>query len=197
MALPLPFSQACENNKQPILDAMLPFLVDCREVFEIGSGTGQHAVHFAANLPHLVWRTSDVQDNVAAIQQRIEQNPLPGLPQTIEFDVERSRWPERVDAFYSANTVHIMPWETVKHMIAGIGRTLVPGGWFFLYGPFKYDGQFTSESNEAFDGWLRQAHAKRGIRDFEAVNELAEDSGLTLSADREMPANNRLLIWRR
>ncbi|MCW8195627.1 DUF938 domain-containing protein [Proteobacteria bacterium 005FR1] len=193
-----PFAQSCENNKQPILDILQRVFADRKHVLEIGSGTGQHAVFFAANLPHLHWQSSDLPENHAGIREWIRESPLPNLSEPITVDADQQTWPlESVDAIFTANTFHIMSWPQVQRTLEGIERVLQSGGVLAVYGPFNYNGEFTSESNRNFDVWLKQRGAHQGIRDFEAVNELAEAIGLKLMEDNAMPANNRLLVWRR
>ncbi len=190
------FSQSCENNKGPILDVLLPLLRRQRACLEIGSGTGQHAAFFAARLPHLVWQTSDVAGNHASIDAWIDgvDNARPPMM----LDVDGDDWPaRRYDAAFSANTAHIMHWPTVVNMFHGVSGILEPGAVFALYGPFNYQGEYTSPSNQRFDRTLRASDPGMGIRDYEAVVELASSAGMTLLADHDMPANNRTLLWQR
>jgi cyclopropane fatty-acyl-phospholipid synthase-like methyltransferase len=189
-------SEACEQNKEPILAILREAFSDTQRVLEIGSGTGQHAVHFARHLPHLSWQTSDMIDSHASIRAWIaDTNPGNVLP-PLELDVMAGQWPQQTyDGLFSANTTHIMSWPAVQHMFDGIGRLLEPGAAFCLYGPFNYDNRYTSESNARFDDWLRQRDPASGIRNFEDLVELAECNGLHLKADHEMPVNNRLLEW--
>ncbi|MDX1432583.1 MAG: DUF938 domain-containing protein [Gammaproteobacteria bacterium] len=191
-----PFSQACENNKRPILAILRDTLADAGTVLEIGSGTGQHAAFFAAELPRLVWQTSDLAANHAGILAWIEGVPNARAP--LELDVDEGLWPlDAADAVFSANTAHIMHWPSVIGMFRGVGRLLGRGAPFLLYGPFNYAGRFTSESNARFDQSLRMQDPGMGIRDFEAVDALAREHGLELAADHAMPANNRTLVWRK
>ena len=191
-----PFSEACEQNKQPILAVLQQHFVDVHTVLEIGSGTGQHAVFFASQLPHLQWLTSEVAELHSGIHAWLDETRLPNVSQPLELDVNQPDWPvERVDAIFSANTVHIMDWPSVQNMFAGIGRVLQTQGVFCLYGPFNYQGGYTSDSNARFDMWLKQRDPRSGIRDFEALNTLAQQHGMTLRTDHAMPANNRTLIW--
>jgi len=191
-----PFSEACEQNKQPILAVLQQHFVDVHTVLEIGSGTGQHAVFFASKLPHLQWLTSEVAELHSGIHAWLGEARLPNLSQPLELDVNQPDWPvERVDAIFSANTVHIMDWPSVQNMFAGIGRVLQTQGVFCLYGPFNYQGGYTSDSNARFDMWLKQRDPRSGIRDFEALNTLAQQHGMTLRTDHAMPANNRTLVW--
>lgn len=190
------FSQSCENNKDPILGILGPLLESRHRVLEIGSGTGQHAAYFAAALPHLEWQTSDVADNHPSIEAWIDDVDNARAP--LDLDVDAGDWPAGTfDAAFSANTAHIMSWPSVEHMFQGIARVLGPGGVFALYGPFNYGGAYTSEGNERFDRQLRADGGGMGIRDSEAVIELAATVGMSLVADHEMPANNRVLVFAR
>ncbi|SDD14283.1 DUF938 domain-containing protein [Aquimonas voraii] len=198
-AAALPFSPACERNREPILAVLREHLAIPARVLEIGSGTGQHAEFFAAHLPHLHWQSSDRADYLPGLAARIAQAGLPNLPAPFELDVaRRERWPaQRFDAAYSANTLHIMGWPEVEQFFGLVGAVLEPGSTLVVYGPFNYGGRFTSESNAAFDAQLRADDPKRGIRDFEAVDALARAQGFALAADIAMPANNRSLVWTR
>ncbi len=193
-----PFSEPCERNKEPILAILRELFADRRFVLEIGSGTGQHAVHFARALPHLIWQTSDLPANHAGIRAWLAEATLTNTPEPVALDVGAHVWPvESADAIFCANTIHIISWPLVERMFEGIGRVLADGGLLVLYGPFNYNGQFTSESNARFDVWLRNRDPASGIRDFENVDALARMQGLRLVGDHEMPANNRTLVWRR
>ncbi|HEU5176574.1 MAG TPA: DUF938 domain-containing protein [Burkholderiales bacterium] len=183
-----PFSEASERNRGPILAILRRVFKDRKRVLEIGSGTGQHAAYFSAELPHLVWQASDVAEHLPGIRQWVSD------PAPIELDVDKP-WPKvQADAVFSANTCHIMSWPQVERLFAGIGR-LRPEV-LALYGPFNYHGRHTSESNARFDAMLRGRDPLSGIRDFEKVNALAQAAGLALAEDNAMPANNRLLVWR-
>ena len=189
-----PFCQACENNKRPILEVLRTVFADARSVLEIGSGTGQHAAFFAAGLPHLIWQTSDVENQHRGIEAWVRE--VDNALSPITLDVSDEDWPvERVDAVYAANTAHIMHWPVAANMFKGIAGILSPGGVFTLYGPFNYGGAYTSPGNERFDQSLRSTDPGMGIRDFEAVDALAESVGMKLVADHAMPANNRILVW--
>jgi len=170
---------------------------DRRKVLEIGSGTGQHAIHFAAALPHLTWQTSDVQENLTGINLWRSEAHLPNLPEPLILDVN-GQWPQaRYDAAFSANSLHIMSWREVQTLFAALDRVLERDAVLAIYGPFNYLGRFTSDSNAAFDESLKLRSPAMGIRDFEAVDELAQSIGLELMEDCAMPANNRTLVWRR
>lgn len=193
----LPFSQACENNKDPILTILRPLLRDHQKVFEVGSGTGQHAAYFAPKLPHLTWQTSDLPEHLGNIHQWLDAFPAPNLPPPRAFDMAAPDWPQDFDVLFSANTAHIMPWLLTQALVTQGGARLPEGGHMALYGPFNYQGQYTSDSNAQFDLFLKHRHPECGIRDFEALNALAEQAGLQLQQDHAMPANNRLLVWRK
>jgi cyclopropane fatty-acyl-phospholipid synthase-like methyltransferase len=193
-----PFSQACENNKQPILDILLRVFSDRKQVLEIGSGTGQHAVHFAPQLPQLIWQTADLEHSHEGINAWIDDNPAENLRSPLPLDADHLPWLfDPVDAAFTANTCHIMAWSSVVNMFAGLDSAMEPNATLAIYGPFNYNGKFTSESNARFDQWLKQKAHHQGIRDFEAINKLAGKIGLSLIEDNEMPANNRLLVWQR
>jgi len=185
-----PFSEASERNRDPILALLKRVLRDRKRVLEIGSGTGQHAAYFAPELPHLVWQASDVAENLPGIREWVS------TPPPLELDVDKD-WPKlEVDAAFSANTCHIMSWPQVERMFEKIGK-IDSVKTFCLYGPFNYGGKHTSESNARFDAMLRNRDPASGLRDFESINALAEAAGLTLQEDNAMPANNRLLVWKR
>ncbi len=168
------------------------------EVLEIGSGTGQHAVFFARHLPHLQWQTSDLPEQHPGIHAWIAEAALPNVRAPLTLDVDAAVWPVReVDAIFCANTVHIVGWTQVERLFQGVGRILLPGGLLCLYGPFNYAGQFTSDSNAEFDVWLKRRDARSGIRDFEALDALAAAQRMQLEQDIAMPANNRILVWRK
>ncbi|MBN7770977.1 DUF938 domain-containing protein [Marinobacter daepoensis] len=196
MSTHLPFSQACENNKGPILDRLRDIFTEPGTVLEIGTGTGQHAEHFAAALPHLQWQPTDHPRAAHLAVARLEQALLPNLLPMLELDVATTPWPVQTAHWvFSANTAHIMAWEEVEKMFQGIGTCLPAGGAFCLYGPFRHQGEFTSESNRVFDQSLKDNASHMGIRDIEALSELAEAAGLALRDDHLMPANNELLVF--
>ena len=194
----LAVSEACERNKGPILAVLAGELAASRAVLEIGSGTGQHAVHFARHLPHLTWQPTELGAELDPLEERIRLEGLPNLRAALALDVRAHPWPvERVDAVFSANTLHIMAWDAVEHFFRGVGEVLASPGVLCVYGPFRYRGGYTSESNAEFDRFLRRRDPSSGIRDFEALERLAAAAGLALAADHVMPANNQTLVWRR
>ena len=193
-----PFAPACERNRDPILGVLREVFADRRGVLEIGSGTGQHAVHFAAAMPHLQWQCTDRAENLPGIRAWLAHAGLPNTPDPIELDVARGPWPAaRFDAAFSANTLHIMGWDEVRALFAGLDRVLADDAVLAIYGPFNVGGKFTSESNAAFDASLRARAAHMGLRDLEAVDALARAIGMSVAEDAAMPANNRCVVWRR
>lgn len=193
-----PFSQACENNKHPILAVLKRVFSDSTEVLEIGSGTGQHAVFFAENLNHLQWTPSDRAENIAGIKTWLSEYQGSNMNEVKTFDIQDKHWPSSsADGVFSANTAHIMPWQLTQLMIKRVAAELPHNGVFTLYGPFNYKGQYTSESNANFDQWLKAHSEERGIRDFEQIVEIADQNKLALEEDNEMPANNRLLVFKK
>ncbi|MGE5155408.1 MAG: DUF938 domain-containing protein [Bdellovibrio bacteriovorus] len=190
-----PYSEACDQNKAPILAVIASLFREASRVLEVGSGTGQHAVHFAAALPHLTWQTSDVPGNLPGIRLWLDEARLPNLPAPLALDV-LGDWPRGpFDGVFSANTAHIMGQGEVAAMFQGVGGVLVPGGHFALYGPFRIAGRHTSESNARFDAALRARDPRMGVRDLDDLQRLGERSGLRLIDDVPMPVNNRTLIW--
>jgi hypothetical protein len=200
-----PFSQACVNNQQAITDVLKRVFNDRQQVLEIASGTGQHAVYFSAALPHLQWQCSDLAINHQGINAWLDEALQAGatnIARPLMLDVTQSEWPNlksdvRCDALYSANSLHIMPWSAVEALFTQLNTYLPIGAIVAIYGPFNYNGCYTSESNQQFDHRLFLRSPLSAIRDFEAVNQLAQDAGLELQEDNAMPANNRLLVWRK
>jgi cyclopropane fatty-acyl-phospholipid synthase-like methyltransferase len=193
-----PHAPSCDRNQGPILEVLLLHFSKSKQVLEVGSGTGQHAVHFAAAMPWLTWQTADMADSLPGIRLWLEDAALPNLPPPLELDVN-GPWPRGpYDAVFSANTLHIMGWPEVRNLFAALDGVMAKDAVLAVYGPFNYGGKFTSDSNAAFDVWLKERYSQAsGIRDFEAVNALAESIGLALIADHAMPANNRTLVWTR
>jgi SAM-dependent methyltransferase len=192
----MPFSEACERNKGPILDVLRSVFADRSNVLEIGSGTGQHAVHFAAHLEHVTWHPTERLGALPELTARIQAEGGRNMRQPMVLDVRQSVWPLRsVDAVFTANTLHILSWPEVTAMFQGIGGTLTPGGTVCIYGPFKYAGRYTSPSNLEFDRLLQERDPDSGIREIHDLTALASGFGLRLAADHDLPANNRLLVF--
>jgi SAM-dependent methyltransferase len=192
----LPTSEACERNKEPILAVLRGCFASRSQVLEIGSGTGQHAVHFARHLPHLTWHPTERLRNLPDLSARAQiEGPANLRPPTV-LDVRQSVWPvNSVDAVFTANTLHIMAWNEVCAMYRGIGGVLAPGGVMCVYGPFRYAGAYTSESNREFDRALQERDPSSGLRDVDTVVALAAQYGMRLKDDHDLPAYNRLLIF--
>ena len=194
----IPYSEACERNKDPILSVLQPYLKDTSSVLEIGTGTAQHAVYFAAANPQLSWQTSDQQAYIEGINSQLSVAKVGNVEEPIVLDVNQDPWLKKSSEFdmvYSANTLHIMSTSDVEAFFNGLSAVLTDTGSLVVYGPFKYNGQFTSDSNAAFDQRLRERGVGSSIKDFEWVNELAEKEGFSLLEDVRMPANNQCLIW--
>jgi cyclopropane fatty-acyl-phospholipid synthase-like methyltransferase len=191
-----PRSEACERNRDPILGVLRQWWLESGTVLEIGSGSGQHAVHFAQHLPHLTWIPTDREENLEGICLWVDEAALANLREPLRLNVMDPHWPViTVQYVFTANTAHIMSWTEVEAMFEGVGKVLAPKGLFCLYGPVNRDGNFTSESNRRFDEMLRARDPVMGIRDDQALIRLARRCGLTYIADNSMPAKNRLLIW--
>ncbi len=191
-------SEACERNKGPILAVLREELAGCRRVLEVGSGTGQHAVYFAAALPQLVWQPSELQEQLPGLSERIRLEGGSNLRAPLALDVQSHPWPGTpVDAIFTANTLHIMGWSAVCEFFRGAAGALERPGVLCVYGPFRFEGRHTSESNAGFDEYLRRRDPASGVRDFEALDRLAQGGGLSFKANHAMPANNRTLVWRR
>jgi trans-aconitate methyltransferase len=194
----LPWSEACERNKGPILEVLRVAFADRRRVLEIGAGTGQHGVHFARRLPHLAWQPTDRGEHLDDLLARIAAEGPANLAAPVALDVLRRPWPPfAADAVFTANTLHIMSWAAVEALFAGLPEVLAADGLLAIYGPFSDEGRHTSDSNAAFDAMLRARDPDSGVRDCRAVDALAAAAGLRLVEDHAMPANNRLILWRR
>lgn len=193
----LPFSSACERNKIPILEVLQEVFPTQGKILEIGSCSGQHLVFFADYFPGLTWQASDRAEYLGGLAARLKLEGSKNTLEPIELDV-LGHWPERVyDAVYSANTAHIMGWDAVCGMFAGLEFHLAPGGPFCLYGPFNMGGRFTANSNEEFDHELRTRSPEMGLRDLEGLESLAQRHQMTLVKKFAMPANNHVLVFRR
>ena len=192
-----PFAESCEENKQPILDILEQEMIEPQRVLEIGSGTGQHAVFFAKQLPHLHWICSDLPENHAGIRLWLTEAGLRNVEGPLSINACET-WPNiEIDCVFSANAIHIMSWDAVQGMILNIGRLLPNGGQIYLYGPFMYDGQHTAESNAQFDVWLKARDPHSGVRDVADLSALMAAESIELVRDYEMPVNNRILVWKK
>ncbi len=194
----LPFSEACERNRFAIGQALKRTLSEAASVLEIGSGTGQHAVYFSQRFPDLRWQCSDLSEHVGGLEARIDQHGAGRLPDAVELDVIGSNWPAGpFEAVFTANTLHIMPWDHTPVLLNRVAECLVSGGRLIVYGPFHDGGVHTATSNAAFDRSLRQRDPSMGVRDAAEIAMLAAERGLQPEADLALPANNRMLVFRK
>lgn len=195
----LPVSQACLRNQQPIAEVLLKELPEHSVVLEIGSGTGQHAAYMTACMPSVSWQPSEMAERLSEINAwRLRTSRENFLPPLV-LDVSQDLWPvKQVDAVFSANILHFVGWPKVRSMMAGIGRVTRLGGLAFFYGPFNYEGKFTSEGNASLDRWLKQdIDPEAGIKDFEQIVLAARKEKLKLVKDIPMPANNHILVMKK
>lgn len=194
-----PNAPSCERNQGVILEVLKTIIKSTdKNLLEIGSGTGQHAVFMASHFPELLWHTSDLLENHCGINQWIEDSHLKNIASPIIFESGLSGFPEMaVDVVYTANTLHIMSWENVQCLINQLCLNLKQGSQIVIYGPFNYSGKYTSESNVMFDVWLKEKQPHSGIRDFESIVSLMSIGGISLVQDIEMPSNNRILHFQK
>jgi cyclopropane fatty-acyl-phospholipid synthase-like methyltransferase len=189
-------SPSSERNKVVIGAELKRVFADCKTVLEIGSGSGQHALHFAEQLPNIVWQPADLDPYYAGLVLNLTPRPDNILP-AIKLNLSQNYWigDASYDGMFSANCLHIMSWSDVEAFFVRAANQLISGGILCVYGPFRYNGEFTSASNQQFQHWLKMRDQVSGIRDFEAVEQQAALNGFTLLEDVPMPANNQLLIW--
>ncbi|MGB1091793.1 MAG: DUF938 domain-containing protein [Oceanobacter sp.] len=195
----LPVSPACLRNQQPIAEVLARELPEHSVVLEVGSGTGQHAAFMTSWMPNLTWQPSEIASRLAEINAwRLRTGSENFLPPLV-LDVAQDLWPvKQVDAVFSANVIHYISWAKVRSMLEGIGRVTRVGGLVFFYGPYNYEGRFTSEGNAALDAWLKaDIDPEAGIKDFDQILLAARREKLRLVKDIEMPANNRILMFKK
>ena len=192
------FSAAAERNKEPLVGVLRNVLPRNGVVLEIASGTGQHIVHFASAFPELAWQPSDPHPDLrASIRRRTSESRLPNVKEPLDVDVGRTPWPlASADAIVCINMIHVAPWSATSALFEGAASIVARGGAIVLYGPYRRFGQPTSESNDRFDADLRAQDPAWGVRDMEAVGEVAEASGFALADIVGMPANNFSLVFR-
>ena len=192
-----PYAESCDQNRQPIGQQLARFAANARTVLEIASGTGQHAVYFAEQFPHLCWQTSELAENHAGIQAWIADSGRDNVLPPLLLDVAGA-WPQQqYDLLFSANSLHIMSEQSAEMLMRRAPLCMHEQSFLLIYGPFNYRGQYTSASNERFDGWLKQRDAASGIKHFEWLNDIASDAGLHCFDDVAMPANNRMLVFKK
>ncbi|WP_444943196.1 DUF938 domain-containing protein [Microbulbifer sp. ZKSA006] len=193
----LPDAPSCGRNREPILQHLTRLLACSRKVLEVGSGTGQHAVYFAPQLPHLQWQTSERPQQLAAVKSWLAERPSSNLPQPLVLEVGDT-WPEIcADAIFTANTLHIMSAALVPQFFVHSADILQPGGLLIVYGPVKIAGEFIGPSNADFDLQLKARDPNRGIRDLEWLDRLAQRAGFSRTELNYLPANNQLMVWRK
>jgi Protein of unknown function (DUF938) len=199
---------AFHRNHEAIRAVLQPFLTGkSGDVVEAGSGTGQHIVDFARHLPEIVWWPSDLNEqHLKSIGAWRAHAGLSNIRPPLRIDLTDPAWcaemqdgsgPANLLAVFCANVIHIAPWRVAEGLVAGAGRYLRDGGRLFLYGPFKRGGKHTAVSNAVFDTSLREGNPEWGVRDVEALQELAAAAGLVLIEAIEMPANNLTLVFER
>lgn len=194
----LPFVAASDRNREPILARIRPRMPASGVVLEIGSGTGQHAVYMAPRLPAISWLPTEMQDRMPGLRRRLELQGSTNILPPLELEVSAGPWPEGpFAAAYAANIAHIMSWEQVLATVLGVSARIAINAPFFLYGPFKVDGRYTSPGNQAFDHSLRMQNPQSGLRDVEELEKAARLHHLRLDEVLSMPANNLLLVFRR
>jgi len=197
--MPKPFSQSCENNKAVISDTLSAYVDQGGHLLEIGSGTGQHGAYMSGKFSSLIWQTSDRVEYHDGIEEWVSESKHENFLPPFELDVNSFNpklLVHRYDYVFTANTLHIMSESEVEAFFSLLPSLLNDKGMVFVYGPFNYNGSYTSDSNAQFDVWLKEQGEHMGIRDFETINQLAEDHDLSLVEDHAMPANNRLLVWK-
>jgi cyclopropane fatty-acyl-phospholipid synthase-like methyltransferase len=193
-----PYALSCDRNRDPILEIIRQYLAEPATVLEIASGTGQHGLHFTKAMPHLSWQCSDLPANLPGIQIWLDEAGLSNTPAAVALDVNQIQWPlENMDVIFTANSLHIMSWDSVKELFERAKTLLQLNGQLIVYGPFNYNGEYSSESNQQFDQWLLNRDPQSAIRHFEDVCQLAEQAGLSLIQDHPMPANNRCIVWKK
>ncbi len=190
------FSEACERNKHAILEVLREILTTPGLVLEVGSGTGQHAAFFSRNLSHVQWQPTDLAQNLASIRAWAADEGPKNLLEPLVLDLLSDEWPViEAQALVCINTIHIVSWAAVEQLFRGAGQLLPTGGVFYAYGAYRYADRPLEPSNQEFNRWLKVRDPVSGLRDFEAVNELARENGMLLADDRAMPANNRSIWW--
>lgn len=192
-------SPSAERNKGPILGVLARVLPRRGLVLEIASGTGQHVMHFAKALPDLTWQPSDPDAELReSIALRAREERLANVNSPIDLDVTKLPWSlQAADAVLAINMIHVAPWSATLALFEGAKTVLSAGHVLYLYGPYRRFGGHTSESNAQFDLDLRARNPEWGLRDMEAVSEVAAGAGFALAETVAMPANNFSLVFKR
>ena len=194
-----PYSSSCERNYKVICDVLKKVIGNNhKNLLEVGSGTGQHAVYIAPQFPHITWTTSDLKLNHEGINLWLQEANISNIKGPLELEIGKNDFPDgNFDVVYTANTLHIMDWDKGKMFMELCGKNLNKDALVIIYGPFNYNGAYTSQSNASFDTFLKERDPLSGIRSFEEVNENLSSRGFTLLNDFEMPANNRTLCFKK
>ena len=194
-----PYSASCERNWKPIADILKKFITnESQTLFEIGSGTGQHAVYIAPYFPKLTWITSDILSNHDGIKKWLNETKTNNIKGPFEYEIGKNDFPcKQCDIVFTANSLHIMSWKNAKQLIQCSSKQLGNKALFIVYGPFKYGGTYTSQSNSDFDQWLHTRDSNSAIRNFEDIQHHMISNGLFLLNDFQMPANNQMLIFQK
>ncbi len=193
-----PVAESCLQNQQVILEVLQTLFTEPGTVLEVGSGTGQHAVYFTQHMPHLQWQPGDLAEQLPGMKMWLDEVGHNRIREPLVLDVDSAPWPvSKMDYIFTANTIHIISTPQVERLFKKVEACMKPGALFAQYGPFNYNGQYTSESNARFDIWLKQQHPESCIKHFEDLQVLAEQHGMSLYNDIEMPANNRILVWQK
>ena len=191
------FNQAADNNKEAILSVLKPLFRERGTLLEIGSGSGQHAIHMARQLPSVTWQPTEMAKNLAMLVDNVLAGEEGNVLEPAKLEIG-GVWPSGMYLYaYAANLLHIMSERLLPELFSGLRSRMLPGGLLCFYGPFKYGGEFTTESNARFDGWLTRNYPEGGIRDIEVVEGQAIRTDFKLIDDFSMPANNQLLVFRR
>ena len=192
------YSQAAENNKRPIAEVMGRHLTQGASVLEIGSGSGQHAISMSREFPTITWLPSERAVMIPILRANLALHGSINIQPPLTLDLTDFTWSDdSVDVVYAANVMHIVSEGLGERLVQLAAEALKPSGLLMLYGPYKYDGRFTTDSNATFDQWLKDRDPASGIRDFEAVVAIAQGAGLALKEDCGMPANNQMLVFQR
>lgn len=193
-----PYSETAEENKTLVFPVIKPYLDGVSMALEIASGTGQELVYFAKMTPEIVWQPTDLSANVSGIAQWVNNAGLQNTLPPVALDVGHAEWPiDEIEFAYTSNSLHIMSWQHVKALFAGLGDMMKTHAYFCVYGPFSFAGKHVSDSNLRFDRYLKQRDPLSGVRDTEALKDLGENHGLFLRDSVEMPHNNNILIWQK
>lgn len=190
---------ATQRNKDAIARALRPFLPQLGSVLEVASGSGQHAVHFASEFPHLTWQPSSYEEQErASISAYVAEAARKNLLPPLDLNVLGTPWPlTMAEAVFCANMIHIAPWQATEGLFSGAASVLNTGSSLVTYGPYRFHGEFTSPSNRMFDERLRSRDSRWGVREIDDLEAVGQRVGFAREETVELPANNHLIVWRR